>query len=292
MTSATPPEQPNVLFVICDQLRADHLGFAGNPVVRTPNIDTIAAGGTVFDRAYVNNPVCMPNRSTIMTGRMPSAHGVVFNDRSLDPNVNTFVGAAARGRLAHRPDRQVAPAARREPGARWSISARRPACSRRSRRAGTRLEHQERYETGEVVAPDDFYGFGHIELTLGHGAMTGAHHYQWARAKGIEHDAAALRARSHGRRRRDGRATGGRSIRRRSPRRPTRRSFVTERTIDFIETSRRPTASRGWRGARSPTRTTRCHRPSRGSVDHDPADIELPVDVRRSRRRLGRRTSA
>ena len=86
-----PGLRPNVLFVICDQLRADHLGFAGNSVVQTPNIDAIAAGGTVFDRAYVNNPVCMPNRSTIMTGRMPSAHGVVFNDRSLDPNVNTFV---------------------------------------------------------------------------------------------------------------------------------------------------------------------------------------------------------
>ncbi|NDH24326.1 MAG: sulfatase, partial [Actinobacteria bacterium] len=81
--SADAGRKRNVLFVICDQLRADHLGFAGNPIVRTPNIDSLAARGTVFDRAYVNNPVCMPNRSTIMTGRMPSAHGVVFNDRSL-----------------------------------------------------------------------------------------------------------------------------------------------------------------------------------------------------------------
>ena len=84
--------RPNVLFVICDQLRADHLGFAGNPVVRTPNLDALAACGTVFDRAYVNNPVCMPNRSTMMTGRLPSAHGVVFNDRSLPLNAETFVG--------------------------------------------------------------------------------------------------------------------------------------------------------------------------------------------------------
>jgi arylsulfatase A-like enzyme len=66
------------VFVICDQLRDDHLGFAGNPVAQTPNIDSLAARGTVFDRAYVNDPVCMPNRSTIMTGRMPSAHRVVF----------------------------------------------------------------------------------------------------------------------------------------------------------------------------------------------------------------------
>ncbi len=86
-------DRPNVLFVICDQLRADHLGYAGNEVVRTPNIDSLADSGTVFDRAYVNNPVCMPNRSTIMTGRMPSAHGVIFNDRSLEPSEATFVGA-------------------------------------------------------------------------------------------------------------------------------------------------------------------------------------------------------
>jgi len=92
--SAGSARRPNVLFVICDQLRADHLGYAGNPVVRTPHIDSLAATGTVFDRAYVNNPVCMPNRSTIMTGRMPSAHGVIFNDRSLEPNTNTHSGPA------------------------------------------------------------------------------------------------------------------------------------------------------------------------------------------------------
>ena len=40
-----PAKRPNVLFVICDQLRADHLGFAGNPVVQTPNIDALAARG-------------------------------------------------------------------------------------------------------------------------------------------------------------------------------------------------------------------------------------------------------
>ena len=54
--------KPNILFVICDQLRADHLGYAGNPVVQTPNIDSLAARGTIFDRAYVNNLGCMPNR--------------------------------------------------------------------------------------------------------------------------------------------------------------------------------------------------------------------------------------
>ena len=83
--------RPNVLFIICDQLRHDHLGFAGNGIVRTPNIDALAARGMVYDNAWVANPVCMPNRSTIMTGRLPSAHGVIFNDRSLDWGANTHV---------------------------------------------------------------------------------------------------------------------------------------------------------------------------------------------------------
>ncbi|MDH3683766.1 MAG: sulfatase-like hydrolase/transferase, partial [Acidimicrobiia bacterium] len=84
-------EHPNVLFIITDQQRADHTGFSGNAVVRTPAVDALAARGTVFDNTWVSNPVCMPNRSTIMTGRMPTAHGVIFNDRSLDWNANTFV---------------------------------------------------------------------------------------------------------------------------------------------------------------------------------------------------------
>jgi len=62
--------KPNVLVIITDQHRADHVGFMGNQVVRTPHLDALAQRGTVFENAWVNNPVCMPNRSTIMTGRM------------------------------------------------------------------------------------------------------------------------------------------------------------------------------------------------------------------------------
>ena len=83
--------EPNILFIITDQQRAADTGFMGNQVVRTPNMDRIAASGMVFDNAWVSNPLCMPNRSSIMTGRMPSSHGVVFNDRSLDWEANTFV---------------------------------------------------------------------------------------------------------------------------------------------------------------------------------------------------------
>ncbi len=53
----------NVLFIMTDQQRADHLGCAGNPVLKTPNIDSIAREGVRFENAYVTNPMCMPNRA-------------------------------------------------------------------------------------------------------------------------------------------------------------------------------------------------------------------------------------
>jgi len=82
--TSAPDERPNVLFIITDQHRADHVGFMGNTVVKTPHLDALAARGTVFESAWVANPVCMPNRSTLITGRMPSNHGVITNDRSLE----------------------------------------------------------------------------------------------------------------------------------------------------------------------------------------------------------------
>ena len=83
-------KQPNFLFIITDQHRADHLGCYGNPIVRTPNIDSIAAAGTRFNRFHVATPVCMPNRASIMTGRMPSIHRSRSNGIPLSLDATTF----------------------------------------------------------------------------------------------------------------------------------------------------------------------------------------------------------
>src|SRR2546430_15427490 len=72
-------ERPNFILFVTDQHRADFLGCYGHPVLRTPHIDSIAANGTMFGRFYVASPVCMPNRASLMTGRMPSVHGVRSN---------------------------------------------------------------------------------------------------------------------------------------------------------------------------------------------------------------------
>ena len=83
--------KPNFLLIMTDQQRADHVGCYGNPAVRTPCIDRIAEDGVRFERFYVASPVCMPNRATLMTGRMPSLHGVRHNGIPLSVDHVTFV---------------------------------------------------------------------------------------------------------------------------------------------------------------------------------------------------------
>lgn len=67
---------PNVVFILTDNQGAWTLGCYGNPDIRTPNIDRLAAEGVRFTRAMSSNPVCSPTRATFLTGLIPSQHGV------------------------------------------------------------------------------------------------------------------------------------------------------------------------------------------------------------------------
>jgi arylsulfatase A-like enzyme len=74
--AAQPAKRPNLILIVTDNHGAWSLGCYGNPDIRTPHIDRLAGEGTLFTRAFSNNPVCSPTRASLLTGLMPSQHGV------------------------------------------------------------------------------------------------------------------------------------------------------------------------------------------------------------------------
>ena len=70
------PEKTNVVFILTDDQGIWAAACYGNPEIRTPNLDRLAAEGMRFERFFVATPVCSPSRATLLTGRIPSQHGV------------------------------------------------------------------------------------------------------------------------------------------------------------------------------------------------------------------------
>ena len=69
-------DRPNILVLMTDQQRYDSLGCYGFAPAHTPNLDRLAADGVLFERCYVNNPLCNPSRASMMTGKHVQGHGV------------------------------------------------------------------------------------------------------------------------------------------------------------------------------------------------------------------------
>jgi len=70
------PARPNVLLVISDDQGAWALGCGGNREIRTPVLDALAAKGIRFENFFCTSPVCSPARASLLTGDIPSRHGV------------------------------------------------------------------------------------------------------------------------------------------------------------------------------------------------------------------------
>jgi len=69
-------DKPNLIFILTDDQGAWAMGCAGNSEIKSPNLDRLAAEGTRFDNFFCTSPVCSPARASILTGRIPSQHGV------------------------------------------------------------------------------------------------------------------------------------------------------------------------------------------------------------------------
>jgi len=73
-------ERPNILYIMTDQQHAGMMSCTGNKWLRTPHMDALAASGVRFELAYSGNPVCVPARTSMMTGRYPSHFGFGGNN--------------------------------------------------------------------------------------------------------------------------------------------------------------------------------------------------------------------
>lgn len=190
---------PNFILFITDQHRADYLGCYGHPILRTPHIDSIAARGTRFRKFYVASPVCMPNRASLMTGRMPAVHGVRSNGIPLSQESVTFVDllrdagydTALIGK-SHLQNFTSTPALSYPAPPRDGYRQPSPGLRQAMRIDLTGQSYRQELpaywaEPGAHIATP-FYGYGHVEIVTGHGDNVDGDYRAWLRSK----DPAAL----------------------------------------------------------------------------------------------------
>ena len=83
----------NIVLVMADDHGYGDTGFTGHPFVKTPNLDAIAQGGLLFNRAYCQQAICRPSRASLMTGMRPESTGLFHNYdslRELQPDILTL----------------------------------------------------------------------------------------------------------------------------------------------------------------------------------------------------------
>jgi arylsulfatase A-like enzyme len=83
VTFAADVKRPNIIFILTDDHRADALGYAGNPIVKTPTLDKLAKDGVYFRNAMVTTPISAASRASILTGLYERTHGYTFQQGPL-----------------------------------------------------------------------------------------------------------------------------------------------------------------------------------------------------------------
>ena len=237
-------ERPSYILFITDQQRYDHLGCNGHPVLKTPHIDAIAAAGVNYDRFYVASPVCMPNRASLMTCRMPSSHGVRSLGIPLAHDNVTFVelmraagyDTALIGKShlqnvtnwPHKLDPHVNRDGFAAPPDELAVAVRSDLDD-----ATYQYERQAFYDDEAAEVPLPFYGFDSYVAVTRHGFNTGGNH-----ARDVQEtapDVFALRGRDiqfpHD-------YSCPQAIRTKVPEAHYSTSYIADRTCEFLESRR------------------------------------------------------
>ena len=94
--SQTQTEKPNVVLVMADDQGWGQVGYNGHPILKTPNLDAMAASGIRFDRFYAAGPVCSPTRASVLTGRTHNRTGVSTHGANLCLQEKTLPRALQR----------------------------------------------------------------------------------------------------------------------------------------------------------------------------------------------------
>jgi arylsulfatase A-like enzyme len=185
--------RPNFVVFMTDQQRADHLGCYGNQIVKTPNIDRLAARGTRFDNFYVSNPICQPNRAALATGQLTSVNGCRQNGIPLGLDCTTYADVLRAtdyrtGLVGKAHFQNVSPIGAKTPSLRGQ-GHEPPAPFDRARRTQRRgLEYECEIRPLWAKDPDrsmplPYYGFDHLQLCIGHGDQVEGHYSGWLKDK-------------------------------------------------------------------------------------------------------------
>jgi len=187
---------PNFLFFVSDQQRYDHVGYFGNNILQTPNLNGLAGKGSWFSRFFVSSPVCMSNRATFMTGRMPSVNGVRLNGVPLDLDSVTFVdilrAAGYQTSLIGKCHLQgMVEAASKAPRQNDPELKPPPTYLGEALRSHHpdeeyKMEMQEvwaRTPAYEEHINTPYYGFDEVQFCMGHGDKVSGHYTRWLETK-------------------------------------------------------------------------------------------------------------
>ncbi len=158
-------EKMNLLFIITDQQRSDHMSCAGNPILKTPNIDSIGNNGMRFTNYFCTTPICMPNRASFFTGIYPSVHGTRSNGINLDPNIPT-ISEVLRTQGFHTTSIGKLHFNFYAPSYKKKVKS---------------LENIQDWMLGKIKSPipTPYYGFDEVILTTGHGDVCSGTFVEW-----------------------------------------------------------------------------------------------------------------